>query len=143
MSKHVRLTILLGVMVCVVALPIMAGAGTTSEDVAKEAEKTWATFKSYLHDQKGDAVAYGKDLMKKADSEIGELENKAAGASADAKEEYHQAILNLRKLESEASAKLDALGESSGQAWESAKDGFAKAYQDLADAYSEAAAKFK
>jgi len=39
--------------------------------------------------------------------------------------------------------KLDELEDSSGEAWEWSKEGFAKAYQDLSDACKEAASKFK
>ena len=46
-------------------------------------------------------------------------------------------------MRAEAAKKLGDLGNASANAWDSAKEGFAKAYKDLCDAYKEAAEKFK
>ena len=116
---------------------------TTSSEVSKKTEEAWETFKAYVVDQKDEAVADGNKLLKKADAKIEELEADAARASGDAKVEYEKSIKKLKEMRSDAAKKLDDLGNSSADAWDSAKDGFAKAYKDLHDAYKEAAGKFK
>lgn len=50
---------------------------------------------------------------------------------------------NLKKKRAQAAVKLDNLENSSADAWDSTKDGFADAYKDLHDAYKEAVGKFK
>jgi hypothetical protein len=66
-------------------------------------------------DKRNDAVAHGKDLLKKTDAEIDILQAKADEASGDA----------------------------SADSWDDAKDGFTEAYKALHDAYKDAVANFK
>jgi hypothetical protein len=49
----------------------------------------------------------------------------------------------MKKLRAEAGKKLEDLENSSGEAWDSSKEGFAKGYNDLYKAYKDASAKFK
>ena len=116
---------------------------TTSSDVSKEAKEAWETFKAYMAHQKDEAVADGKMLLKKADAKIQELEGDAAKASGDAKVEYEKTIKKLQEMRAHAAKKLDDLGNSSGDAWDSTKEGFVEAYKDLYEAYKEAISKFK
>jgi len=112
----------------------------TSSDVSKEA---WETFKAYMAHQKDEAIADGKSLLKKADVKIQELEDDAAKAFGDAKVEYQKTINKLKEMRSHAAKKLDELGNSSADAWDSTKEGFVEAYEDLHDTYKEAVGKFK
>jgi hypothetical protein len=93
--------------------------------------------------QKDEAVSYGKMLLKKADAKIQELEGEAAKASGDAKVEYEKTIKKLKEMRAHAAKKLDDLGNSSEDAWDSTKEGFVEAYKDLYEAYKEAVSKFK
>jgi hypothetical protein len=111
--------------------------------ISKEMGEAWETFKSYVVDQKNDAVKHGNEMLEKADAEIEVLEGKAAKASGDAKAQYEKEIKNLKKKRAQAAVKLDDLENSSADAWDSTKDGFADAYKDLHDAYKEAVGKFK
>jgi hypothetical protein len=142
MAKNAAAAILLGALALLLTLPVGVTAASSSEDVKKESKEAWAAFKDYLHDQKHDAVEYGRKQLKKADAEIEELEGKADKAYGEAKDEYHQTIKNLKKLRAEAGKKLDELENSSGDAWDASKEGFVKAYEDLYDAYKDAKAKF-
>jgi hypothetical protein len=56
---------------------------TSSSDVSKEMDEAWEAFKSYVVDQKNDAVKHGNEILNKADAKIEELEGKAAKASGD------------------------------------------------------------
>ena len=116
---------------------------TTSSDVSKEAKEAWETFKAYMAHQKDEAVVDGKSLLKKADVKIQELEDDAAKASGDTKVEYEKTIKQLKEKRSDAAKKLDDLGNSSADAWDSTKEGFVEAFEDLHDTYKEAVGKFK
>ena len=140
-SRMIRFTI--AAVVLWVAQPMVAIGKTTSAEVSKQAEEAWETFKAYMVDQKDEAVAHGNTLLDKADVRIKELEGEAAKASGDTKAEYEKTIKRLKQMRSDAAKKLDDLGDSSADAWDSTKDGFTKAYEDLYDAYKEAVGSFK
>ena len=53
------------------------------------------------------------------------------------------ASADVSKEMEKAADKLDAVKNSSGDAWESTKDGFAKAYRDLYDAHKDTVGKFE
>ena len=142
MKRSMILTLVTCAMVLLISHPTVVVGKTTSSDVSKEMEEAWEVFKSYVVDQKNDALKHGDELLKKADAKIGELEDKAAEASGEAKAQYEKEIKHLKKKRTEAAEKLDALENSSADAWESTKDGFSKAYKDLYDAYKEAVGKF-
>lgn len=132
------------VTVFLLALQPTAAIGkTTASEVSKQAEEAWETFKAYMIDQKNEAVVHGRELLDKADAKIEELEGEAAKASGDTKAEYEKTIKKLKQMRSDAAKKLDDLGDSSADAWNSTKDGFAKAYEDLYDAYKAAVDSFK
>ena len=130
-----RATILKAVIVALmVAIPLVGPAlgETTSEDLAKESKEALEAFKAYMVDKKNDAVAHGKELLKKTDAEIDKLQAKADEASGDAKEKR-----------AAAAQTLDDLGDASADSWDDAKAGFTEAYKALYDAYKEAVANFK
>lgn len=70
------------------------------------------------------------------------MEAKGASAADDTMSEYQETIDHMKKLRGEAGKKLDELENSSSAAWDSSKEGFAKAYQDLYNDYNDASAKF-
>lgn len=143
MLRSTILILLFGAMISIIAHPMPVISKTTSTDVSEKAHDTWETFKAYVVDQKHKAVEHGRELLKKADVKIEEMENKAAKASGDTKAEYRESIKKLKKMRDNASKKLDELEKSSANSWDSAKDGFAEAYKDLHDAYKEANKKFE
>ena len=143
MVRSTTLLLVIGVMFFMISQPMAVFGKTSSSDVSKEMGEAWETFKSYVVDQKNDAVKHGNEMLEKADAEIEVLEGKAAKASGDAKAQYEKEIKNLKKKRAQAAVKLDDLENSSADAWDSTKDGFADAYKDLHDAYKEAVGKFK
>lgn len=142
MLRSTILIFVIGTMISMFANPTPVIGKTTSTDVAEKAHDTWETFKEYVVDQKHKAVEHGKELLKKADTKIEEMESKADKASDDTKAQYQQEIKDLKKKRANASKKLDELEKSSADTWDSTKDGFAEAYKDLYDAYHEAVKKF-
>ena len=70
-------------------------------------------FKAYMVGKKNDAVAHGKDLLKKTDGEIDKLQARADEASGDAKFAYEEEIENLKAKRAVAAKKLDELGDAS------------------------------
>jgi peptidoglycan hydrolase CwlO-like protein len=143
MVRSTRLMFIMGVLFFIISQPLSVVGKTSSSDVSKEMGEAWETFKSYVVDQKSDAVQYGKEMLKKADAEIEKLEGEAAKASGDAKVKYEKEIKNLKTKRANAAEQLDQLENSSADAWDSTKDGFADAYKDLHDAYTEAVDSFK
>jgi uncharacterized protein YukE len=131
------------VLLLAIPQPHMTMAGTTSEDVTQKTHEALETLKAYMVEKKSDAVAYGKTLLAKMDAEIEELQNKAAGATGDAKAAYQEAIEDLKQKRAEAAKKLDALGHASAESWDDAKAGFSEAYKALYEAYRKALANFK
>jgi Skp family chaperone for outer membrane proteins len=142
MVRLAMITFLIGAMLSMFAQPTPVTGKTTSADVLEQVDEAWQAFRSYMVQQKNEAVAEGKKLLKKADAKIQKMEGKPAKASGDAKAEYDASIKKLKERRAEAAKKLGDLGNASSNAWDSAKDGFAKAYKDLCDAYDEAAGKF-
>jgi len=141
-----RASILLAVIAAlVIAIPLSGPAigETTSDELAKETKEAFEAFKAYMIDKKNDAVAHGKDLLKKTDAEIDILQAKADEASGDAKVAYQKEIENLEQKREVAAKKLDELGDASADSWDDAKDGFTEAYKALYDAYKDAVANFK
>jgi gas vesicle protein len=140
-----RATILFAVIaVFVIAIPLSGPAlgETASNQLAKETKEAMEAFKAYVVEKKNDAVAHGKDLLKKTDGEIDKLQDKADEASGDAKIAYQKEIENLKDKQKLAAKKLDEFGEASADSWDDAKDGFTEAYKALYDAYKEAVANF-
>jgi peptidoglycan hydrolase CwlO-like protein len=143
MIRSMTLMFVIVTMFFLISQPMPVVGKTSSSDVSKEMGEAWETFKSYVVDQKNDAVKHGNEMLKDADAEIERLEGKAAKASDDAKAQYEKEIKNLKEKRAAAAAKLDELQNSSADAWDSTKEGFAEAYKDLHDAYNEAVGKFE
>ena len=70
------------------------------------------------------------------------MEVKADKASGETKTRYQQEIKVLKEKRANAAQKLDELENASADGWESAKEGFTRAFKDLYDAYKEAVEKF-
>ena len=143
MVRSTILSLVIGTMISMFAYPAPVIGKTTSTDASEKTHNTWETLKAYVIEQKHKAIEHGKELLKKADAKIEEMENKAAKASGDTKVEYQKSIKKLKKTKANASKKLDELEKSSASTWDSTKNGFAEAYKDLYDAYKEAAKKFE
>ena len=141
-----RATIFLTLIIAfLIAVPLTGSAiaETTSDELAKETKEAYKAFKAYMIDKKNDAVAHGKDLLKKTDAAVDQLQVKADEASGDAQKTYQESIDDLKEKRAVAAEKLDNLGNASADSWDDAKEGFTEAYEALYDAYKKAVANFK
>jgi len=109
MVRSTILILVIGAMISMFVHPTPAIGKTTSTDVSEKAHDTWETFKAYVIDQKHKAIEHGKELLKKSDTKIEEMESKAAKASGDTKAQYQESIKKLKKMQANASKKLDEL----------------------------------
>jgi hypothetical protein len=135
--------VVVAALTVLVHLPAPIAAQTTGKDVSQKTVEAWDTVKAYSIEKKNEAVVYGKKLVREADARIRELENKAETASGETKAKLDKEIASLKAKRDTASKKLDEMGKATGAAWDSAKNGFAEAYKDLAEAYKKGAAQFK
>ena len=90
--------------------------------------------------------AYQDKLQAQLDqwrAEIGKLQAKAQGSSAQAQLDYYKQIENLRSMQVDAEKKLDELRQSGDEAWEDLKAGIDHAWGSLGNAVKSAAARFK
>jgi peptidoglycan hydrolase CwlO-like protein len=143
MKRAIILLIVIAAFLIAAPLTGSAIAESTSDELAKETKEAYEAFKAYMIDKKNDAVAHGKDLLKKTDAEVDKLQAKADEASGDAKDAYKETIDDLKEKRAVAGEKLDELGNASADSWDDAKEGFTEAYKALYDAYKKAVANFK
>jgi len=94
MVRSIILILVIGTMISMFAYPTPVIGKTTSTDVSEKAHDTWETFKAYVIDQKHKAVEHGKELLKKSDTKIEEMESKAAKASGDTKPNIRSPLRN-------------------------------------------------
>jgi len=123
------------------ALP--ARSQTTTKDVSDKASDTADAIRDYTIDKKDEAVAQARKLASDLDGKIRDLEAQVSRQTGDAKAKSQEQIRDLKAKRAEAGRKINELTRASKASWERAKEGFAKAYRDLAESYDKAAAEFK
>lgn len=82
-----------------------------------------------------------KAKLEQWNAEIGVLEAKAKVAGADAKVKYGEYLSTLKEKQADASARLEALRDSSGDAWQDIRDGANQAADALGEALKSAKSK--
>jgi DNA-binding transcriptional MerR regulator len=130
---------MLATAILLTAAPLPAPAQTVSKKVAETGE----AIRDYTVERKDEAVAHAKKLASDLDVKIKELEAQASKQTGEAKSKLQERIKDLKEKRDAASRKLNELTRASKASWERAKEGFADAYRDLAQAYDRAAAEFK
>ncbi|MBK1724174.1 hypothetical protein [Thiocystis violacea] len=83
-----------------------------------------------------------KTKLDQLNAEIGVLEAKAKVAGADANVKYDEYLSTLKEKQAAASARLEELRESSGDAWQDIRDGASQAADALGEALKSAKSKF-
>lgn len=142
MSRRIMITAIAGA-VLLAAVPLRASAQTSAQDVSKKATETGEAIRDYTVERKDEAVAHARKLAADLDAKIKELEAQASKQTGEAKAKLQAQIKDLKTKRDAAGAKLNELTRASKASWERAKEGFATAYRDLAEAYEKAAAEFK
>jgi len=140
LRQTIRSILIIAILGVFLQSPVSA-AQTTSADVSKKTEDAWDTLKAYTVEKKQEAVDYGHTLLKDADSKISDLKHKSAEASAEGKAQYNKALNELKPARERAGAKLEEMKAATKSTWETTKQGFAKAYKDLQQAYNKAVEK--
>ena len=136
-----------GVLAAVLAA-VLPSPSAIAQTPAKSAAVTtsapaWDTVKAYTVEKKGEALAFGKNLMRETDAKIRGLEAKASRVSGDTKATYDREIKDLKVKRGQVSKKLDTMGKAPEKSWDSARNGFADAYKDLHEGFDKVAAQFK
>jgi multidrug resistance efflux pump len=89
--------------------------------------------------------AYHDKLQSQLDqwrAEIGKLQAKAQGRSAQAQLDYHRQVEELRSMQADAEKKLDELRQAGDEAWEDLKSGIDMAWDALGKSVKSAALRF-
>lgn len=81
--------------------------------------------------------------LRELDAEIQRLEARAMQAKASAKILYYEELQAIYRKRGAAEAKLEALQQASGEAWQEFKHGLEAAWHELRDAVKLAATKLK
>jgi hypothetical protein len=123
--------------------PRPAAAQTSAQDVSKKASETGEAIRDYTVERKDEAVAHAKKLAADLDVKLKELEAQASKQTGEAKAKLQAQIKDLKAKRDAAGARLNELTRASRASWDRAKEGFANAYRDLAQAYEKAAGEFK
>lgn len=104
-------------------------------DVGKETREALAAIGVYSVEQKDAAVEKVKEMMDDLDERINELEGEAGEKWSDLKgssrEKYQTSLVALRKQRNELAEWYGSMKDSSKNAWNEVKIGFAKSYDTL------------
>jgi DNA repair exonuclease SbcCD ATPase subunit len=125
------------------AVSLPAAAQTSAKDVSQKATEAGEAIRDYTVEKKDEAVAHAKKLVADLDAKIKELETQASRQTGEARARLQAQIRDLRAKRAAAAKKLDELTRASKASWEHAKQGFADAYRDLAQAFEKATAEFR
>ena len=103
----------------------------------------WERIKGYAHTEKEAAVSDGKKFLAEIDAKIEDMKKQAAQAKGETKAAYERNLADLKQKRAEAEKHMGHMQKSGSEAWGATRDGFAKAYQDLHDAFDKAVAAAK
>jgi hypothetical protein len=142
MIRH-AMTVVLATATLLLGPALPAWSQTTAKDVSDKAADAADTIRDYTVEKKDEAVAQATKLASDLDGKIRDLEAQASQQSGEAKAKSQEQIRDLKAKRAEAGRKINELTRASKASWERAKEGFAKAYRDLAESYDKAAAEFK
>lgn len=100
----------------------------------------WERFKAYAHHEKDVAVKEGHKLIAATDRHLDEMKRHAKASAKETQAAWKADMDALEAKKKAAQAHLDKMAQSSGEAWDATKHGFANAYKDLHQAYDKAKA---
>ena len=145
--KYVRLVLISMVPVIsglLITLPLAHASGDKVKGEVKEAA---AAIGEYSIEQKDAAVAKAKEMMKKIDGQIDSWEGRMHGNWAEMKQSsrdnYEKSLKNIRRQRNELSEWYGSMKQSSKEAWGDVKQGFANAYDSLANSYHDSEKEMK
>ena len=152
MKSRIPTLMLIGALGCVQPVYAQTDKDKTDEDmttfemVQQETEDLMQTIGSYTADKKDEAVEAAQESMNKIDQRLDALEAEVDQhfdqMSDAAREEARESMKMLRDKRNQLAEWYGSMKASSADSWENMKDGFAGAYQDLAQAWEETAKEF-
>lgn len=114
----------------------------TAEDVRSDTEKALDTATKAATQAKEDFERRLTSRLADMDAEIAKLHDKGLALKDEAKARWSDKMARLKAKHEAARKKLDALGTSTGEAWERLEKGAQSAWDDLQKAFAEASDEF-
>ena len=122
-------------------------AETSFDDVVEETKEAVSTLRAYSVDQRDEAIQEAKATLDRLDQRLDSLESKIdrewSEMTGEARQSSRETIQALRKQRLQLSEWYGSMRTSSDAAWEELKTGFVGAYQELENAWQEAANEFE
>ena len=130
----------MGIRHAVAALLVALASGSQAADDAGKLS-AWDRFKAYAHQEKEAAVTEGRKLIAATDRHLDAMKQQAKDAKKETVAAHKANMAELETKKRAAQAHLDKMAQSTADAWDATKDGFANAYKDLHQAYEKSTAK--
>ena len=123
--------------------PVEQTPGTvTSDDVRREAGQAIHSAAESSQQAKGEFQKVLQARLQELDSEIEKLREKGRDLTDDARANGDRKMTELETKREAAHAKLDEIASSSAEAWKDARKGAQSAWDELEQAFHEAAREF-
>jgi hypothetical protein len=121
-------------------LGVILATGTAA---AQTSSSTTDKMKGYSVEKKNEAVAYGKKMMSDFDAQVKDLEGQISRDTGAAKADAQRQLKDLKAQQAAAGKKLDELGKASKDSWDSTRQGFADAFNDMQKSFDKVKASVK
>ena len=116
---------------------------TTTADIKEETLDAATALKNYAVEKKREAVTEVEQLVAELDLRIYRLQAQADQATDAAKAKMQATLETLKRKRDALQARIDALADSTADAWGHTKQGFIEAFDELQSAYEQAKTDFK
>ena len=131
--------------------PLQAATADESEQqggtMAEQWNETMDALGSYTAEQRDKALKTGKKTLDAMDNRLAKLEAWTKehwdSMSEEAREERTKMLDAMRKQRNEVAEWYGGMKHSSGQAWDSVKQGFIESYDELQQSYGDAVDSFR
>jgi len=121
-------------------LGVILATGTAA---AQTSSSTTDKMKGYSVEKKNEAVAYGKKIMSDFDAQVKDLEGQISRDTGAAKADAQRQLKDLKAQQAATGKKLDELGKASKDSWDTTKQGFADAFNDMQKSFDKVKASVK
>ncbi len=119
---------------------------TTAAEVRRETQEFTQTMADYTAQQRDEAIKKSKDVLDKLDKRIAQLEttidNNWDKMEKASRENARASLKALRQQRTKAAEWYGAMKNSSAEAWDHMKKGFADAYTTLLDSWQKSEKEF-
>ena len=126
--------------VLAIGLGVILATGTAA---AQTSSSTTDKMKGYSVEKKNEAVAYGKKIMSDFDAQVKDLEGQISRDTGAAKADAQRQLKDLKAQQAATGKKLDELGKASKDSWDTTKQGFADAFNDMQKSFDKVKASVK